>query len=277
MPVRRRHDSASPAVRWTSLSASARRNWPIDRAWKDFESDFSHRRWPTIRNSSSSAVITPVLKPSYGTRPKKWRPFSPIWLCCAAAGDLFLLIQPSALNDLRLDEGQRAKVADLSSRAGKRWMETFGDPDRLPNTTERVRLGLEQARANQAEIETILTSTQQLRLRQIALQSEGAGAFREPEVVDALRLTSRQRETDPGHRGRSPDRPVARDARDRHRRKAPRRADRKALPHGNASSPCSRQSSHSAGGNSSASQSGARLRAFPTSFGPPRAPSRPPG
>ena len=73
-------------------------------------------------------------------------------------------------------------------------METFGDPDRLPHAADRVRLGLEQARANQAEIETILTSAQQHRLRQIALQSEGAGAFREPEVVDALRLTPEQRE-----------------------------------------------------------------------------------
>ncbi len=86
------------------------------------------------------------------------------------------------------------RVADLSSRAGKRWMETFGDPDRLPHAAERVRLALEQARDNQAEIETILTTAQQHRLRQIALQAEGPGAFREPEVVDALRLTSEQRE-----------------------------------------------------------------------------------
>ena len=44
-----------------------------------------------------------------------------------AAGELYLLIQPPALDDLRLDDGQRAKVAELSASAGKRWMETFGD------------------------------------------------------------------------------------------------------------------------------------------------------
>ena len=48
-----------------------------------------------------------------------------------AAGELYLLIQPTALDDLRLDEGQRAKVADLSARAGRRWVEAFGDPAHL--------------------------------------------------------------------------------------------------------------------------------------------------
>jgi hypothetical protein len=111
-----------------------------------------------------------------------------------AAGELYLLAQPSALDDLRLDEGQRRKVADLSGRAGKRWMEAFGDPARLPPAAERVRIALEQARANEAEVDAILTGTQRARLRQIALQSEGPAAFREPEIVEALRLTAAQRQ-----------------------------------------------------------------------------------
>ncbi len=111
-----------------------------------------------------------------------------------AAGELYLLAQPSAHDDLRLDEGQRARVAELSSRAGRRWMETFGDPGRLRPPAERVRLALEQARANEAEVDAILTPSQRLRLRQLALQSEGPGAFREPEVVEALRLAPEQRE-----------------------------------------------------------------------------------
>ena len=110
------------------------------------------------------------------------------------AGELFLLIQPSALEDLRLDPGQRAKVAELSARAGKRWLESFGDPRRLPRAAQRVRLALEQARANEAEVDAILTPSQHRRLRQIALQAEGSGAFREPEVIDILRLTPLQRE-----------------------------------------------------------------------------------
>ena len=111
-----------------------------------------------------------------------------------AAGELYLLAQPSALDDLRLDEGQRAKVADLSDRAGRRWMESFGDPAHRHPPVERVRLALEQARANEAEVDAILTPLQRVRLRQIALQAEGPAAFREPEVVEALGLTPGQRE-----------------------------------------------------------------------------------
>jgi hypothetical protein len=104
------------------------------------------------------------------------------------------LIQPPALDDLRLDDGQRAKVAELSARAGKRWMETFGDRGRPVTPADRVRLALEQARANETEVDAILSAPQRLRLRQLALQSEGLGAFREPEVVEGLGLSPRQRE-----------------------------------------------------------------------------------
>ena len=110
-----------------------------------------------------------------------------------AAGELYLLIQPPALEDLRLDDGQRTRVAALSARAGKRWMETFGDPARLVSASERVRLALEQARANEAEVDAILSASQRRRLRQLALQSEGLAAFREPEVVQGLELSPRQR------------------------------------------------------------------------------------
>ena len=110
-----------------------------------------------------------------------------------AANQLYILVQPSALDDLRLDAGQRAAVRVLAARAGRRWMELFGDPGRL-SPAERGRQSLELARANEREIEAILTPAQQSRLRQIALQSEGPGAFREPEVVAALRLTPGQRE-----------------------------------------------------------------------------------
>ena len=111
-----------------------------------------------------------------------------------AAGELYLLAQPSAHDDLRLDEGQRAKVADLSDRAGRRWIEAFGDLAHLRPPAERVRLALELARANQAEVDGILQPSQRVRLRQIALQTEGPAAFREPEVVEALGLTPGQRE-----------------------------------------------------------------------------------
>lgn len=111
-----------------------------------------------------------------------------------AAGELYLLAQPSAQEDLKLDVPQRAKVADLSARAGRQWRETFGDPDRRPPPARRLSLALEQAHENDAEVEAILSTDQRLRLRQLALQVEGLAAFREPEVIEALGLSRGQRE-----------------------------------------------------------------------------------
>ena len=47
---------------------------------------------------------------------------------------------------------------------------------------------------DEAEVNELLTPAQRLRLRQIALQAEGPGAFSEPEVVSELNLTPEQRD-----------------------------------------------------------------------------------
>ena len=76
-----------------------------------------------------------------------------------AAGELYLL-DPAARHSTTCGSTKASGPGWPSSQPapGKRWMESFGDPDRLPHAAERVRLALEQARANEAEIDTILTS-----------------------------------------------------------------------------------------------------------------------
>ncbi len=111
-----------------------------------------------------------------------------------AAGQLFLLVQQAAMDDLKLDEDQRKRVAELSNHAVGRWRAAFGDPAHRPPPADRARIALEHARANEAEVDSILSTPQRLRLRQLALQAEGPGAFREPEVVEALGLSPAQRE-----------------------------------------------------------------------------------
>ncbi len=96
-------------------------------------------------------------------------------------------------DDLGLNDEQRKKVKELTARLGKRWAESFNDFGRL-SPAEWGRRLLEQARADEAEVNAILTAVQQGRLRQIALQSDGPGAFRDPEVVAELRLTPQQRD-----------------------------------------------------------------------------------
>ena len=110
-----------------------------------------------------------------------------------AAGKLYLLGQTAVHDDLGLDGGQRKRAKELTARLGKRWMESFNDLGRL-SPAERGRRVVEQARADEAEVNAILTAAQQTRLRQIGLQADGPGAFRDPEVVAKLRLTAEQRE-----------------------------------------------------------------------------------
>jgi serine/threonine protein kinase len=110
-----------------------------------------------------------------------------------AAGQLNLLSQPPVLDELRLDEEQRAKVGELSARVAKQWKESLRDVGRV-SAAERGRRSLEQARANEADLKAVLTPEQLRRLHQVGLQADVAGAFREPEVAAVLGLTDEQRD-----------------------------------------------------------------------------------
>jgi hypothetical protein len=110
-----------------------------------------------------------------------------------AASQLYLLGQSAVCDDLHLDDAQRPRVKEFCARVGKEWRESLGDVGRLP-PAERGRRAVERARTYEAEVSELLTPKQRLRLRQIALQAEGPGAFGEPEVVAELKLTQEQRE-----------------------------------------------------------------------------------
>jgi serine/threonine protein kinase len=109
------------------------------------------------------------------------------------ASQLHLLWQPGVLDDLRLSDEQLPKVKEFRARVGKEWRESLGEVGRV-SPAERGRRAVERARAYEAEVNRLLTPAQQARLRQIGLQAEGPGAFREPEVVAELNLTAEQRE-----------------------------------------------------------------------------------
>ncbi|MBP3954739.1 serine/threonine protein kinase [Gemmata sp. G18] len=110
-----------------------------------------------------------------------------------AATHFYLLCQPAVLDELRLDSDQRTAMKELTARVGKQWGEWFRDVGRMP-PTERGRRAISQARGNETGLNAILDHAQQVRLRQIGLQSEGPSAFRDPEVAAVLGLTLDQRE-----------------------------------------------------------------------------------
>lgn len=109
------------------------------------------------------------------------------------ASRFYLLCQPVVLDDLHLTPHQRSQIKELTARVGKEWMASIREIGLLPPSERGCRM-VARARVNEADLNRILTLTQQTRLRQIGLQAEGASAFRDPEVVLALELTPEQRE-----------------------------------------------------------------------------------
>ncbi|MGH7173287.1 MAG: hypothetical protein ACRELG_23645, partial [Gemmataceae bacterium] len=87
----------------------------------------------------------------------------------------------------------RPPLFSLFSLCFPRWEDSFEDFRRL-NPEERRERFLHLARLTESDIETVLTSVQRQRLRQIDLQRKGERAFEEPDVSAALKLTVRQKE-----------------------------------------------------------------------------------
>jgi serine/threonine protein kinase len=110
-----------------------------------------------------------------------------------AASQLYLLGQPAVCDDLHLDASQQPRVKEFCSRVGREWRESLGEVGQL-SRAERGRRAVERARSYESEVNELLTAAQRFRLRQVALQAEGPGAFGEPEVVSELKLTPEQRE-----------------------------------------------------------------------------------
>jgi serine/threonine protein kinase len=110
-----------------------------------------------------------------------------------AASQWNLLSRPAVLDDLRLSREQREKVKEFVAHVERQWLESF--PDMIGLTpAERGHQFLQQARADEAEVNAILTREHLDRLRQIRLQLAGPAAFRDPEVAAALELTPEQRD-----------------------------------------------------------------------------------
>jgi serine/threonine protein kinase len=103
------------------------------------------------------------------------------------------LNQPAVLDDLGLSAEQRARVAAMSARIDRQRMESFKEFGRLSPEERRQRF-LDLARANEKEVTAVLTPRQLQRLRQIALQLRGLGAFRDSDVAPTLKLTAGQRD-----------------------------------------------------------------------------------
>ncbi|HLJ95169.1 MAG TPA: serine/threonine-protein kinase [Gemmataceae bacterium] len=103
--------------------------------------------------------------------------------------DQYTLLQQEAVQDLlQLSEKKRKAVAEIDAL----WRTAVGEFHGSIPDWERRRLELGQEQ--EKRIEHILDPNQLHRFKQIVLQSLGPAAFREPDVMAALKLTSAQYE-----------------------------------------------------------------------------------
>jgi hypothetical protein len=109
-----------------------------------------------------------------------------------AAGQLMHLNNPAVAEDLHITQEQRESLDALFARQAKHWEELMHQIGQLTPRERREQM-LEGQRASEMEVQRILNPSQLIRLRQIALQLQGTGAFHNWDVVVALKLTNDQR------------------------------------------------------------------------------------
>jgi len=103
-----------------------------------------------------------------------------------------LLAQPSVCEDLQLTPGQEQRLSELLPRWFGEKMKAFEEM-RGSQEKDRRRRFVELAAEHDRVLTALLQPEQRERLMQIAIQSTGIYAFREPDIVQALGLTSEQR------------------------------------------------------------------------------------
>jgi serine/threonine protein kinase len=104
------------------------------------------------------------------------------------AGGYALLQQKSVQDELRLAPEQREALAGFEMS----WRDALGESGRSGPERERRRLAL--ARQQEIDVAKLLSPAQHQRFKQLTLQQRGPGAFRDPEVTAALKLTAEQRD-----------------------------------------------------------------------------------
>ena len=109
------------------------------------------------------------------------------------AHQLFLMMDSAFWKDSNLSDAQRDQIVKLGARWSEQRLTYFSNQRQLTPEVSRQEF-LKLAKEHEDALAEILDAEQLQRLRQIALQSQGTLAFHEPRVVDALRLTTAQKQ-----------------------------------------------------------------------------------
>ena len=111
------------------------------------------------------------------------------------SSQFLILANRNVQEDLQLSEPQRQQINQLAEKMSERWREAFGVFRKLSQEERRTK-SLELARASEKPLADLLTPDQAKRFKQIVLQVQQRGpyGFSDPEVVQALNLTSKQKD-----------------------------------------------------------------------------------
>ncbi len=108
-------------------------------------------------------------------------------------GQLMMLQQADVVQDLKLTDQQRRRIADFSGQLEQQRRRVFDDFRKLSPEQQRERME-SMAKENEQAVAEILRPEQAERLQKIAWQLQGSLAFADPEVVAALQFTDEQKE-----------------------------------------------------------------------------------
>ncbi|MEO2089809.1 MAG: serine/threonine-protein kinase, partial [Gemmataceae bacterium] len=104
-----------------------------------------------------------------------------------------LIRDPGVQGEVRLTDEQKRQVNALFERTSGLRGELFRDRARMTADQWSQRL-IDHLKQLDAAVAPLLSQEQSVRLKQLALQAKGTRAFRDPEVIAALKLTAEQRE-----------------------------------------------------------------------------------
>lgn len=112
---------------------------------------------------------------------------------------VMLLPNPRVQQELRLSPTQRDQITELMSRLVSRHPVAKAGTGATQSASAERAAGpelplLDLLRSHQEKIQGVLNRHQWERLREIAWQQRGVSAFKSPEVIATLKLTSRQRD-----------------------------------------------------------------------------------
>ena len=136
--------------------------------------------------SLAAAIVAMAVSPALAQQRQRQRPGGGFG--GFGGGTVFLLTQKSVQDELKLSEKQVAQVKELQEKQRGSFQGL-----RDLSQEERQKKMREQAEATQKAVAGILKPEQLKRVKQIALQQQGARAVATEEVAKALKITDEQK------------------------------------------------------------------------------------